>query len=219
MALLLRPSRVRSLAVAVLALMLSACACAQKVDRRAQVESFLGRTVQIKVDCAGSDNDSWGTGVILGHHKGQRVIATAEHVAEEDCVMTVQGKRASIVQEDSDADVALLTIPGGFVPDLRPSEVWLGMPVTVVGYPVDPRVGGAVLNVSPGYLTTMAKDRYRTSAPSYYGNSGGPVFDEDGNLVGLFVSMMAVFDIPLDGNYHVTPALTVFRMYDDLVFD
>lgn len=209
-------------AAALLALVLAGCACVQRVDRREQMQAFRDRTVKIDVTC-NDGRSGWGSGVVLGYFAGHRVIGTAAHVADEGCELEINGQPADVFDRDDDADVALLVVTGAPVSSLLPSPVYLGMPITVVGYPDDLMLGRAVLSVSSGYVTayleTSTESRYKVSAPSTFGNSGGPVFDEDGRLVGLFVSMMAVGDAPIDGNYHVSPAEPLFAMYDDLVFD
>lgn len=62
-------------------------------------------------------------------------------------------------------------------------NIELGQEVYSVGYPM-----GANLSITTGFITDLRveQDRYVSTAPSFFGNSGGAIFDkETGNLIGI----------------------------------
>jgi S1-C subfamily serine protease len=106
---------------------------------------------------------------------------------------------AEVVKVDKQIDLAVIKIidpkfkkfqelPYNFNVELRP----LGTSVYILGYPYDSVLSrevkfsnGAISAIS-GYNDKVAI--YQLSAPVQPGNSGGPVFDDQGNLVAVIVS-------------------------------
>jgi S1-C subfamily serine protease len=171
------------------------------------------RTVKIDVEC------SYGSGSGSGVYIDYRTIATAAHVADDDCQLFVFPRTQLVVlARDDENDVAILHAPYKDVQSLRPSEPWLGMPLVAIGYSA--QIGASPqLQVTRGYLITKLPDtRYRTSASFWFGSSGGPVFDEQGGLVGLSVAgnvMGAGWypDYVLPDQYLVTDQEHVYKLY------
>lgn len=181
-------------------------------SHRQRMASFVDRTIKIDVDCPLTEG--WGSGVRLGPaHAGGTIIATAAHVAKDGCTWTWRGIPLIRVAKDEDKDIALLVLLRAPLPPLEESNPYLGMPIVTVGYPMQVFNREAALQVSPGWLVAYVGDKYRVTSPTYFGNSGGPVFDERGCLVGLFVSASTYGGQPIDGSYYVTPADRVFEMY------
>ena len=110
------------------------------------------------------------------------------------------------VNEMSGRDLALLKVPGENYPVLRLADsktVQIGDPVHIIGFP------GVVLShellnqssmveasITNGAISGFKEDRnnntvIQTDASAAWGNSGGPVVDDRGNVVGLltFVSL------------------------------
>ncbi len=99
---------------------------------------------------------------------------------------------AMVVALDRNSDLALLTtskMETNEWADLSKKEVFLGMPVITVGHP-----SGLLYSVSHGMVSAkkrniLFEDRpvlfLQTTAPIWFGNSGGPLFDDDGNLIGI----------------------------------
>jgi hypothetical protein len=180
----------------------------------ALMEGLQARTVRVDVVCPGAKlGDSWGSGVILR----TSYVATAAHVADPKCRLLVNGVPAYTVARDEKADVAIVWVLSQrrWV-DLEPAAPYLGQPVVTVGYPGEYSDGQPHLAVSPGYITTTVRGMYRVNTPTYAGNSGGPVFDRAGRLVGLFVSSWSLpvmgGTLPFDGAYYATDARHVFRL-------
>lgn len=182
-------------------------------DPRSLYEALAARTVRIEVVCPNSRGESWGSGVILR----TSYVATAAHVADPKCAMLVNGVRAYIVARDAKHDVAILWVPSQrrWI-DIEPAYPYLGQAVVTVGYPGEYVDSEPHLALSPGYITTGVRGLWRVNTPTYAGNSGGPVFDAGGRLVGLFVSSWSLpvmgGTLPFDGAYYATPSVHVFRL-------
>jgi hypothetical protein len=179
---------------------------------------MVDRTRKIDIECP-DGRQGWGSGVVLGpaHHAlGYVVVATAAHVMKPGCDATVRGRAVVELARDEEADVSLVLMEGqGYWP-VELARPWLGMPLVAVGWPKQLYDGTGHLQVSRGHLLTDLGDRFMMSTPGYFGNSGGPVFDSDGRLVGLFISMNVIFNMPVDGHYYLTPAKRVLAMYEAL---
>lgn len=179
---------------------------------------MVDRTRQLEVDCP-DGRHGWGSGVILGpaHHAlGYVVVATASHVVKPGCDVTIRGQTVVELARDEDADVSLVLAPGYGSWPLEEARPWLGMPLVTVGWPNQPRDNKGHLQVSRGALLVDFGDRLKVSTEAFFGSSGGPVFDEDGRLVGLLVSGLISWNLPVEGEHYVTPARRVFEMYEGL---
>ncbi len=123
-------------------------------------------------------------------------IATEYHVirnADSVYVQNANGKsfRTKVLYTDPQSDIAILQIDDasffGFGPipyGFKKSESDIGENVFTIGYPGDDAVLG------PGYLTSGTgylgdTTNYQVSIPVNPGNSGGPLLDDKGNLIGL----------------------------------
>lgn len=179
-------------------------------------ESLAARTVRITAHCTGVQQPGWGSGVIIQ----TGIVATAAHVLKPGCELRARGVVARPAAIDLEADVALLVAPG--LPpwaQVEASVPYTGQWVVTVGFPAQLLdQARPYMSVSPGYLATDLGRWYRVTAPAYYGNSGGGVFDDRGRLVGLFVAMhtAAPIDAPVDGMYYAAPARVVFRLLEAL---
>jgi len=150
-------------------------------------------------------------------------VLTAAHVvvgATRVAVVTSSGTRAAkILRIDEANDVAILKIDeGAFQPlPVAPSRrVRLGQGVATIGFP-NVRIQGFSPKVTRGEISSLngAGDDprcWQISAPVQPGNSGGPLLDESGNLIGIIVSKLgakaaaATGDTPQNVNYAVKSA-------------
>jgi S1-C subfamily serine protease len=98
---------------------------------------------------------------------------------------------ARVIAFDSSADVAILEIDPVNDWDVQPLEIEgsdpkLGDDIRILGYPA---VGGVSLTVTTGSLGGLdeseSRPRYKTTAQIAGGNSGGPVVNERGKVIGL----------------------------------
>ena len=163
---------------------------------------------------------SSGSGAIVS---SQGLILTAAHVVTGAAafeVITAQGKYAAkVLRIDEPNDVALLKIEGGPYPALpiAPSRtVRLGQSVATIGFPntsfqgFSPKVTRGEISSVNGYADDPRS--WQISVPVQTGNSGGPLLDENGNLIGIVVSKLglkatqATGDIPQNVNYAVKSA-------------
>lgn len=160
-----------------------------------------------------------GSGFIVGDGR----ILTNNHVVEGCTGMAArnaQGQRVSarVAATDPRRDLALLTVPPGFGPAVvfRDSPpVRLGESVITYGFPLS-----GVLSSGPtlttGTVSALAGLRdnplhFQISAPVQPGNSGGPLLDAQGHVMGVIVSklnaariaQMTGGDIPQNVNFAI----------------
>ena len=163
---------------------------------------------------------SSGSGVIISV---EGLLLTAAHVvagAARIEVVTVTGTRsAAVLRVDDSNDIAVLKIEGGpYVPIPIASSryVRVGQAVATIGFP-NLQIQGFGPKVTRGEISSLngAGDdprEWQVSVPVQPGNSGGPLLDEDGNMVGLIESKLglaatqAIGDIPQNVNYALKSA-------------
>lgn len=126
------------------------------------------------------------------------------------------------VQRDEVRDLALLTLaspvdtpdrtacpmPVIKVPEMAP----MGTMVYVLGFPLNEDLG-----ITSGLISSHSASggRWRTENLITFGNSGGPVFDGRGSLIGVAVSGIGNFEIggekrDVDGVNFIIPAIALF---------
>jgi len=126
-------------------------------------------------------------------------VVTALHVINGADSVTIQNSNGDAyhvkaVYKDPGTDIAVLKIvdpsfkslgalPYGF----KRSKADLMEDVFTIGYPLDDMV------VGKGYISSWAGSngdtiRYRVEIKASYGNSGSPLFDENGNIIGIINS-------------------------------
>ncbi len=151
-----------------------------------------------------SKHQEWtGTGFALNYH----YVATNYHVVKDAKTIKVAGINgnlniyysASVVATDKANDLAIIRINdsrfNGFnsIPysvTTRLADV--GEDVFVLGYPLTQALGNeikltnGIVSSRTGYLGDVST--YQMSAPVQPGNSGGPMFDSKGNVIGIVVS-------------------------------
>jgi len=161
--------------------------------------SVAGSAVKIIITGANGKETAHGSGVILA---GDYIITAAHVVADAKdgaTILTDAGisHHATVLWASKDYDVALLRFEAS-PDDIAPAPLAcrtpaLGEHVRTVGNPLTQdfitswgRVGGASRKTGP-WAVIIELDM--TVAP---GNSGGPVYDEAGNVVAIIVGMFAV---------------------------
>ena len=150
-------------------------------------------------------------------------IMTNAHVARGCTRMTARNAAGQIVTAriraaDTRRDLAILTVPTDFGPPLSFREsppVQLGESVITYGFPLT-----GILSSGPtlttGSISALSGLRdnpvqFQISAPVQPGNSGGPLLDAQGNVVGIVtsklnaaeVAKMTGGDIPQNVNFAV----------------
>ncbi len=138
-----------------------------------------------------------GTGVFVSK---DGLIITAAHVVKDAHaikVLTQQGlKSAQVLKIDTSNDVALLKCEGQFqaVPIKSSSGVKLGQSVFTIGFP-DTQLQGFSPKMTQGEISSLSGVQddvrdWQISVPVQPGNSGGPLFDFHGNVIGLVVAKL-----------------------------
>lgn len=140
-----------------------------------------------------------GTGFALKNN----YIVTNYHVIEDAKSINVQGVngdfntkyRASIVATDKFNDLAILKVEGvnistsGIPYSVKTSTSEVGEDVFVLGYPLTSTMGEEI-KLTTGVVSSKTGFQgdvslYQISAPIQPGNSGGPLFDGNGNVIGI----------------------------------
>jgi S1-C subfamily serine protease len=166
--------------------------------------------------------DSFGTAFFVSK---DGTALTNAHVVErcKQVRVGIEGRQgmARIVARDEKNDLALLAT------DLRPIQVatWRpsvrqGEDIVVYGFPLTGVLasGGNVVTGNVTALAGLANDSrfLQISAPVQPGNSGGPLLDRNGNVVGIVVATLdalgiasATGDIPQNVNFAIKASVTV----------
>lgn len=165
------------------------------------------------------------TGVIV-----QQVILTAAHCISSDAhglqvsffdptmpENVGKSQAAVIAKLDRDQDLAILLLSIGDLPigiSLAPSTPEWGRPVVSIGHPL-----GLYFTITTGVVSNPSRwleGRHvvQISSPITFGNSGGPVFNGYGELIGINSFMMAQPDF--NGNYTPTNHLAMAVHLDEI---
>ena len=161
---------------------------------------------------------STGTGFFvdsLGH------LVTNAHVIEDKsyiAIRSLDGKfyRAMVVAQDDQRDLALLQVDGKFSPlrIIHSDKVEKGQRVLALGYP-QIFIQGNESKVTDGIISSFSgiegdRNWFQISVPIQGGNSGGPLIDENGDVVGCLVAtlnvknfMNATGSVPQNVNYAI----------------
>ena len=153
-------------------------------------------------------SQSFGAGMLLEANKDGYLFATANHVATHAAVReggpaphvmvtTAAGvwSTADVIASSAPLDLALLWVPrhsgqGNFIQPI--SKARDGEAVFVIGHPE-----GLKYTLSTGLISGMRDPLIQISAAISPGNSGGPVYDNHGSLIGIVSSK---FDRNVDAN-------------------
>lgn len=170
----------------------AACSCAG-VQRAASeqarpVDVMIARTLLL-------DNPACSA-VRIGGGK----VLTAKHCMEKRVVGDLYGAY-KVAYIDADHDFAVLT--GDPYSELVTlADAAIGDHVYVVGWPISVDDGKQYLTVTDGVRAgPSVRDEDRITAPAYYGNSGGGVWNDRGELVGVTVEIR-----PTSATYNDLPA-------------
>lgn len=148
--------------------------------------------------------NSFGAGMLLQATADGYLFVTARHVvdglawrsnhgASDVLVAMASGTwgGGQIIARHTSLDLVLVWVKresghGEFVqPIAAPTEIADGETVFVIGHPE-----GLRFTLSTGIISRTDQDSFQMSAPVSPGNSGGPVFDDKGELVGIVTSMV-----------------------------
>lgn len=175
---------------------------------------------------------STGSGVIISQ---DGYIVTNEHVidgaVDEDAVTVIlyngEKYKARIVGYDTRTDLAVLKIAETNLPYSNfadSSQLQMGEDVIAIGNPL-----GSGISCSNGIISALEKEIYinkvymtviQTNAAVNAGNSGGGLFDINGNLVGIVnakKSSTYASETSIEGLGYAIPSNTVIKIVQELI--
>ena len=148
----------------------------------------------VRLTCGGG----FGAGFVF---LDDRHVATALHVVASGrpvLVTTLAGleQHGTIVATDEPYDLAIVEVatPLQLKPLLPGEPPPVGAPVAAIGHPLflgegdAPHRGLLVWSITAGILSAATEDRLQYDAAVSPGNSGGPLLDVDGRVVGVITS-------------------------------
>ena len=154
------------------------------------VENALRSIVEIQTAFGG------GSGFIIN---SDGLVVTNKHVIEGASRVTLRETsgnsfEADVVGGHPTLDLAYIQItnrPGQFTPiAIGDSDtVRVGETIIVIGFPMADTLGSEP-TVSQGIVSALRDGLIQTDAPVNPGNSGGPMLDQLGNVIGVIVSRM-----------------------------
>jgi S1-C subfamily serine protease len=199
-------------------------ALASLIDYNYKYDSTLNPSVINEDKIKVLDSNSWvsnGTGFFIDL-KGY--IATNYHVIDNASEIQVEFYRngikqiyqAKVLKADKQNDIAIIkinsddfipfdTLPYFFKIDLAD----VGSSVFTLGFPMALSLMGEDIKFTDGKISSKtgflgAVNSYQISAPIQPGNSGGPLFDFDGNLIGITSSTVnRKLDLTENVNYAI----------------
>jgi S1-C subfamily serine protease len=164
-------------------------AAATSVLRRAQ-------QVTVRIRSLGCDRFGIGSGFVLPGG----VVVTNRHVIDQPRAVTLNtwdgvSLEASVTGIAVDSDLAILQLSDAAelpVAELRTTPVDVGETVVAVGYPGGGPATvttGSVVGLADGELLDEPAPVLRVDAVIRQGNSGGPLLDEEGRVVGVVFAL------------------------------
>ena len=190
-----------------------------------------GMVSSVSIMAAMSDSTaSGGSGFVVSDYG---YIVTNYHVvegAQQIVIIDSTGKQysADIVDYNKHLDLALLYAENANIKAVTLADsdsLKLGETVVAIGSPTG---SGSSLSVSNGIVSgvnrqtsSVSVGMIQTNAPLNPGNSGGPLFDSKGNVVGIVTSKLVYTDdsngekIPLDGIAYAIPINAVKEYVED----
>ena len=145
-------------------------------------------------------SNSFGAGMLLQATDQGYLFATARHVIglgkwgikdKQRAMLSLRSgiwAGAEVIARHSNLDLVLVWMPrrSGHADFLQPiAEAREGQTIYVIGHPE-----GLKYTLSTGIISRMENSTLQISAPVSPGNSGGPVYDQQGNLLGVVSSTL-----------------------------
>lgn len=141
-----------------------------------------------------------GAGIIASADDG--LVLTNHHVVQDCAQIAVrdageQSAKATLLGSDVANDLALIKVERRFARAAtfrRGTALQAGESVVVVGFPLAALLGFEP-NVAFGYVSAVGglrgdATRFQISAPIHKGNSGGPILDQGGQVIGIVTAKL-----------------------------
>jgi S1-C subfamily serine protease len=153
-------------------------------------------------------------------------MLTNFHVVDKASRLAVKVKQetyeAKVITTDAVNDIALLKVSGKFsvLPIASSRTVKLGDSIFTIGYP-NPEIQGVEAKLTRGEINSLAgiqddPRHFQISVPVQPGNSGGPLVDQAGNVVGIvsarlndMKALSATGSLPQNVNYAVKSSFVI----------
>ena len=171
---------------------------------------------------------AYGTGIILSE---DGYILTNQHVVacQTNALVTTCDNRtyeALLVGEDPNSDLALLKIDAtGLTPAqfADSDELVIGQPCAAIGTPLGITYRFTLTDgIISGLDRSVSVDEYtmtliQTTAPLNSGNSGGPLFNMYGQVIGINNLKMVDTEVTVEGMGFAIPTTTAKRVTDAII--
>lgn len=129
---------------------------------------------------------------------GENLLLTNNHVIQRCSNIKIDAPQANavVIAHDEDKDLALLKTTARFstYASFRRNGPVTGEDLMLAGYPLVGILGQGI-SVTKGIVSSAILHpeyswRFSHTAPTQPGNSGGPIFDSEGNVVGMVVATL-----------------------------
>ena len=198
--------------------------CSNQLPAAPDFETLERSVVRVVIETG--RGSSTGTGFVIN---ADGYVVTNHHVIEGAMAIkvvatnTVYLHNARVISQSEELDLAILQVPGLGLPPVTLSlaEPKKGQKVWAIGYPGgadrerpadDPTVqDGVIGRVFPGRWNNQGLVIIQHNAPTNPGNSGGPLLDDCGKVIGVNTqASLVVIDSPLEGVTRVPHAAGIY---------
>lgn len=168
--------------------------------KREKFNNFEKRKIKPKYEDIGFDYNYTGSGFVVGNGKyvitNNHVIRSAERIAVRNGIGKVRS--AKVVQVSKNYDLALLELSSPYPKSYSISnndfdDPREGQDVLSIGYPLSGAFGNDKPVITQGIISKVYDNEagiFLTTTNINAGNSGGPIFDLNGRLVGITVATL-----------------------------
>lgn len=183
-----------------LLIVFSGCAAKAEDPFVAAVKDLRPSVVLLTMQVPSEDNKSWddayATGVVVASGTWGSDILTVQHAVDRarNLHVTIENKRrvaGHVTSENGQLDIAMVTTKAVLpVAKLGDSSALVpGEAIGVIGYPIPDAFEeeglGLATSVDSGRISSFRKHALELNLPIVPGESGGPVFTNDGSVIGV----------------------------------